>query len=276
MRFIAAVLQSSLITSALSFPSDASPFSPPLCNDVDAPYGGNDALATSEPTTAQSAEDPLELLKRQDCPTNYNSCSTLAAADAGSCCSVDSVCSLDNAGNVACCPIGSFCTGTIGTPSSPTAVVVSASIVTATTTAAPSTGAVSYVPNPYFSFPYIPSTFANSASCSAAYSTCASDYAQCTIDLQGGEGRFAVTIVAPGGGITVSAPASTNVGAASATAICSSLSNLACPGTAATCSVYAIGTASPELISAAGAPAEGRCWLSLMASLTAGAVWWLL
>jgi len=90
------------------------------------------------------------------------------------------------------------------------------------------TGTASYVPNPYFPFPYIPTTYANSAACNSAYNDCQTNYAACTVDLQGGSG-FAVTIVAPAGGITV-APTATSLGLASATSICSSLSNQACYG----------------------------------------------
>jgi len=60
-----------------------------------------------------------------------------------------------------------------------------------------------------------------------AYSDCQSNYAACTAELQGGS--FAVTIVAPAGGVTVS-PTAQNLNAASATSICSSLYDMACYG----------------------------------------------
>ena len=58
-----------------------------------------------------------ELRKRQEinigdaCPDDYNPCVGLGAA--GLCCSSDAQCALDNAGRVACCPIGAVCTGII-------------------------------------------------------------------------------------------------------------------------------------------------------------------
>lgn len=59
-----------------------------------------------------------------------------------------------------------------------------------------------------------------------AFSACQSNYAACTADLEGS--GFAVTIVAPGGGITVAPTTGPNLGVASATSICSSLSAAAC------------------------------------------------
>lgn len=95
------------------------------------------------------------------------------------------------------------------------------------------TGTASYVSNSYFPFPYIPQTYINSAACNSAYSVCQENYAACTNDLQGSS--FGVTIVAPNGaGVTV-APTAQNLGVASATSICSSLSAEAC---------YNIGTGS--------------------------------
>jgi hypothetical protein len=53
--------------------------------------------------------------------------------------------------------------------------------------AAPTT-AVSYVPNVYFSFPYIATYFANPGYCSAAVSQCSANYAACTSQLGGSGG----------------------------------------------------------------------------------------
>jgi hypothetical protein len=49
-------------------------------------------------------------LRRRDggCPDNFNSCSTLKAAYGGACCTSGSVCTIDQANNVACCAIGMF------------------------------------------------------------------------------------------------------------------------------------------------------------------------
>lgn len=55
-----------------------------------------------------------ELLKRQysnSCPQNFHNCANLGAP--GLCCATAAVCSADSAGNVACCPIGAECSGTI-------------------------------------------------------------------------------------------------------------------------------------------------------------------
>lgn len=76
-----------------------------------------------------SNETIHKLHKRQDstaCPNNYDSCSNLGAASL--CCVDTAVCSADYAGNVACCPTGAACTGTIG------------GIITAGTIAAGSSG----------------------------------------------------------------------------------------------------------------------------------------
>lgn len=92
----------------------------------------------------------------------------------------------------------------------------------------PSTTAASYVPNAYFSFPFVATYFANPNHCSAAVSQCSANYAACTAQLGGGGqggggggGGYAVTIVVPGGGgTTVTAAAGASVGPASATSIC--------------------------------------------------------
>ena len=104
-----------------------------------------------------------------------------------------------------------------------------ASTTTSTASTATITAAVSYVPNAYgFSFPYIPKSYTDSAACNSAYNDCQTNYAACTVNLQGGNG-IGVTIVAPGGGTTVAA-GTVNLGVASATSICSSLSASACYG----------------------------------------------
>lgn len=89
---------------------------------------------------------------------------------------------------------------------------------------AATTTVVSYVPNVYFSFPYIATYFANPGFCSAAVSQCSANYAACT-DHLGGAGQvgggFGVTIVVPGGGgTTITAGAGTTVDVARATSIC--------------------------------------------------------
>ncbi|KAK4239452.1 hypothetical protein C8A03DRAFT_14149 [Achaetomium macrosporum] len=165
------------------------------------------------------AETAAAIAKRQECLANFFSCADQGAAFSNVCCQNGQRCALDANNNPACCPGGAVCTGTA--PAS----FVTPSPATAT--------AVSYVSNPYFSFPYIATYFANPGYCSAAVSQCSANYAACTSQLGGpGAGAgYAVTIVVPGGGgTTVTAGASATVGAASATSICSSLSSVACSG----------------------------------------------
>lgn len=55
------------------------------------------------------------LFRRQSddtCPSGYNNCSNIGAP--GLCCSPSARCQADNAGHVACCPLGAACTGSIG------------------------------------------------------------------------------------------------------------------------------------------------------------------
>jgi hypothetical protein len=169
--------------------------------------------------------NPSHLFKRDDnCPVNYNSCTTLSPSDGAACCSQGSTCTLDAASNIACCPIGALCTGVLP---------LASSIPTVTTT-----DAVSTVSNSYFPFPYVATTYSNSLACATASSVCAVNYAACTADLTGGYG---VTIVAPGGGVTV-APEATDVGAAQAASVCSSLSSEACVGVQGGCATWGAGS----------------------------------
>ncbi len=46
------------------------------------------------------------------CGTSYSPCAALNAP--GLCCTTAAICSADNVGNVACCPLGAACTGTVG------------------------------------------------------------------------------------------------------------------------------------------------------------------
>jgi hypothetical protein len=118
---------------------------------------------------------------------------------------------------------------------------------TATTTTSASGGTItaaaslSVVSNAYFPFPYISQSYLNSAACISAYSDCQTNFAACTNDLNGDS--FGVTIVAPNGaGVTV-APTAQNLGAASASSICSSLSSVACNDIqSASCAVFGTAT----------------------------------
>ena len=60
-----------------------------------------------------SNETSHELLKRQSsaCPSSYNACTNQGAP--GLCCARSQSCTADGNGNVACCPTGAACTGTI-------------------------------------------------------------------------------------------------------------------------------------------------------------------
>ncbi|OBT62125.1 hypothetical protein VE03_08303 [Pseudogymnoascus sp. 23342-1-I1] len=193
--------------------------------------------------------NPDSLFKRQSCPADYNSCASLSATNSASnCCAASSVCALDNVGNIACCPLGSYCTGIISTAPSPTTAHTGSitSAPTQTQTAAPATG---YVPNTFYPFPIIFASgadFSNEAQCESAYESCAGYYQLCTQRLGGGGGGFGVTVAGPGGGITVAGGAGVSVGIESATKICSSLSGEACPGTEATCTAAGVATTTPS------------------------------
>jgi hypothetical protein len=83
---------------------------------------------------------------------------------------------------------------------------------------------ISYVPNIYFSFPYIDTYFPDWSYCTAALSQCNVNYEACTSHLgglPGGNGGYAVTIVVQGGrGTTITAGAEFSYDMAMATSIC--------------------------------------------------------
>lgn len=211
--------------------------------------------ATSSSGSFSPYVDPLDytdfsprLFKRQGCPGGFTNCGALG--NSGACCPTNQVCARDSAGNVACCPVRALCTGTIrgtapgtGVGSSTGAVIVGGSTGTsavtlsssvtatsgflfpsATTTPAPSfTG--STVPGAVFPFVFIPTTFANAAECSSYATSCSNQYQSCLAALGGGVNG--VTVSGANVGITVQG-ASTTV--ASASSVCSSLSQQACYG----------------------------------------------
>lgn len=178
------------------------------------PLSSSEDLPFLTPHLANPLHPPL-MPRAGNCASSGNSCSSLGAPSL--CCPSQSVCSLDPLNNVACCPQNAACTGTI----SPVSIPPTATI-TATVTPAPSPG--SAVPNAYFPFTYLPTTYANAAACSASYSECQSEYTSCTNSL-GAAGANGITVV-EGGGVTVLAP----VGSVSAQQICQSLSDRACYG----------------------------------------------
>ncbi|KAF2255734.1 hypothetical protein BU26DRAFT_545278 [Trematosphaeria pertusa] len=211
------------------------------------PAALQESLPAQQSNETLLEDGSLELLKRQTgCASGYAACNNLN--EPGLCCRTSQVCSADAAGHVACCPLGSACTGTIEPVQQQTAPVsvtstttTSPFVIASTTTGAPTastdnpfvqqTGsAASYihstVSNSFFPFPYIPTTYTNAAACSSAYTSCQSDAASCTAALA--NGQQGVTISAPNGGATITAIAS--LGQQSAASICSSLSQQACSG----------------------------------------------
>ncbi|KAF4509779.1 hypothetical protein G6O67_003917 [Ophiocordyceps sinensis] len=209
------------------------------------------AIADSPvPATYNPAATPA-LAARAQCPANTFPCPTsLGAAFKDICCRNGQTCALDANNSPACCPAGAVCTGT----------------APATPLDAGPTAAVSYVPNPYFSFPYAPTTFANSASCASAVDACSSTYGVCVAGLQR-NGGYAVTINVPGGGGTTVGGWQGDLGA-SATPVCSSLSSQACSRLEATkCESFGQG-------SGVGA-ARPRPRLSPMLVLVTGAIFFI-
>ena len=225
-------------------------------------FASNFSPAQLAQSPAQSNETLIEaglpeLLRRQtnpnECADGYNPCSNINQP--GLCCPNDNVCSMDSAGHAACCPVGSACTGTIApatqgssptgtqsTTGTPTAGAATTTIIgnpnpTESFVQGSGASATSWVPNTFFPFAYLPTTYTAAAACSSAYSRCQSDAARCTAALAGGQ-NFGVTVSAPNGGVTITAVPS--LGSASASSICSSLSSAACSGdwNVAACSAY--------------------------------------
>ncbi|KAK0115153.1 hypothetical protein ONS96_013619 [Cadophora gregata f. sp. sojae] len=222
-----------LPVSALQIPSILAPFYEPRIED---------SILLSNESLSTSLEEHSNDLRKRDgnCPINFNSCSTFRDSAGGACCTAGTFCTTDRARNIACCPTGAACTGTLDVATATTTGLGGGGAVfgTGTTTTVPTTAiatitdgaAVSYVANAFFPWPYIPTTYANSAACNSAYQDCQTNYAACTSALDGsGAGNlgFGVTIVAPNGGITAT-PTIQSLGIASATSICSSLSSEGC------------------------------------------------
>ncbi|EAQ90800.1 hypothetical protein CHGG_02735 [Chaetomium globosum CBS 148.51] len=139
----------------------------------------------------QPVETAAPVAKRQEsgCLANFFSCADQGPAFDGVCCQNGQRCALDASDSPACCPTNAVCTGTAPesfVPPGPAA-----------------TTAASYVPNVFFSFPYVATYFANPGHCSAAISQCNANHAACTSQLAGQDGSgagYAVTVVVPGGG----------------------------------------------------------------------------
>ncbi|KAI9853809.1 MAG: hypothetical protein M1824_000877 [Vezdaea acicularis] len=240
-----------LFLSRLTASSSLSPFYAPYDDTLD-PLARPDLLPT-----------PLALLlRRQACPSAYSACTILNVA--GACCQSGTVCSLDGAGNVACCPSNAICSGTITKTSAPSSSS-SASLVptTTTSTSLPSSGPTqstgpggiflnpsSTLPNTNptataqatgaagaagattiqnaYNFPFLalPTSFPNPSACSSGYSSCTSQYSLCLASLGGGANPVTVT----GGGASIGIPGATGTLGTAASSVCSSLSSEACRG----------------------------------------------
>lgn len=178
------------------------------------------------------------------CISGTFSCATQGAAFASICCASGQACALDAQNSPACCPSGAVCTGTAPTSFRP-----------------PSTTPVSYVGNPFFSFPYIVTSFSNAAACSRAVSACSANYGACTRGLEGGAGGGATVVV--GGSTTVGGAVGTTYATSSATSICSSLSSVACFGiqdsycTAGSTGGITVGSANAAAARPTGFPCVG-------------------
>ena len=251
MRSIALLLSLALLHAASAIDGDYSPFSDPL-------FG--------------QSNDELVVKRQNGCQSGYNSCS--AQGDSGACCPNGSNCANDAAGNVACCPTGALCTGVIsgtapsslstGTPTTSGVVLGTTSTLSTITTdfaspvGLPTTGVAgggSTVPNSFYPFVYIPTSYANGDLCLTAYSYCQSQSTACASSLGGANG---VTVSGFGGGITVQGASGTTLDPSSASSICSSLSQQACYGVSeAQCGVATNGATTATSATFVQAPNRG-------------------
>lgn len=222
------------------------------------------------------------LMKRQSCPTNYNSCSSLGSGT--TCCPSDTNCVRDQAGNIACCPFSASCTGSIEgtatgslTTSNTTPFVLGGTTATSTpviaTTPAGVAGGGSTVPNAIYPFVYIPTTYENAALCSSYWTSCQAQSSSCLASLDGGANGVTVA------GITSVQGASTTLPSASAASICSVLSTSACYGLQESqCSSFGTGTAGLTTTAGGGIIQSGAarpritCGPEMMYAMGAGAV----
>jgi hypothetical protein len=189
----------------------------------------------TNPLFGVSDESLLVRRQQNNCQSGYTSCSIYGATDA--CCPPDTVCALDQAGNVACCPINAACTGTVSGaqsgsltgPTSTSGFVLGTSTTSTTafvTAGLPTSGVAgggSTVPNTFYPFVYIPTSYANADLCLSGYSQCQAQSTACFTSLAGAQG---VTVSGVGFGVTVQGATGTALSLASS--ICSSLSGQAC------------------------------------------------
>lgn len=188
----------------------------------------HEPVAASEQKRAFEVLQALNKRVANNCPGGYNPCSNLNNLNV--CCRTDAHCARDGANNIACCPNGASCTGSLaaatGTTSSfmfpQTATATATGDATSTTNGISITGSTM---NGAYPFVHVPTTFADAATCSAYYSRCQSDYTQCTSSL-GNNGQYAVTVAGNNGaGVTVQGGEATPVVSA-----CSNLRLQACHG----------------------------------------------
>ncbi|PWY80641.1 hypothetical protein BO70DRAFT_429667 [Aspergillus heteromorphus CBS 117.55] len=186
-----------------------------------------DTIPFNSPHSADASWRAFEVLqllrKRSDnCPSGYDPCSNLGRSNL--CCQDGTRCTRDAADNVACCPTGASCTGTLSETGSGGSTSSFRFPQTATATQTAGGGGVTLTGSTLagaYPFVVIPTTFSNAGVCSSYYSLCQSEYTGCISQLGGG---YAVTVAAEGGGVT-------RAGAASAAiSTCSSLSVEACHG----------------------------------------------
>ena len=190
----------------------------------------------------------LDLFRRDDNCGSGVSCS--AMGDQSSCCKENTRCAVDMAGHVACCPDNAECTGTIGGG----AVIATAtgSVSSPTDSVASATITGSIVPNGYFPFPYLPTTYPNAAVCSSSFSSCKTEFSRCTSQLIAGDNGLTISGIGPGITREAALPST------SAASICSSLSTKACYNLQlANCPMY--GTAAGGTFVGAEGAAPTRC-----------------
>lgn len=188
------------------------------------------------PSPTYTAATTQFLFDRAQCPGNTFPCPTsLGVIFSDICCQSGQLCALDANSNAACCPSGYGIFSKYGSSLLSNEVVSCRAVCTGTAPTSVSGGnptfIPSYVSNSYFSFPYAPTSFPNSAECESAARACSKNYDSCLTKL-GGSG-YAVTVDVPGGGGTTVNGDSRDLGT-SATSICASLSNQACSKAQAT------------------------------------------